>query len=530
MNIQKFKSDIRRFFSWHPSNLSSQLLLPQSIGGGRKNINCLHQSLICIQVVPDKFFFLLFKLIREEMGLHRDIKVDLIAVRAISGATGVGVKSAIKRSSVLTWWWLKQWDRAWGSCKNDIAYRSAALFEPVSDFMDWHRSKLIWDFFRSNRENNLKLSIDGIEVGDLVVDSYLRFRPSPKFNPDDAFVRYILWQAIRDIRRAKKYFSEVKPSVYLSSYSSYIEHGISARVALCSGVPVYTFGDLARFGKRLTVADPFHTIDYSLFRADFEALDFQDRRLEESRLQLEVRLNGGVDAGTSYMKQSAYGDGLSKFEGSVDGAVIIFLHDFYDSYNAYPNLIFIDFWDWICFTIETLERSGIKFYLKPHPNQIDISDEVMVDLRDKYPDAKWLPAGVNNAQLVKDGMLCGVTAYGTVSHELAFLGVPTIGYGWHPHHSFEFCRTAKSRDEYRLMLETPDFLPINKNEMRRQALAFYYMRNLYGSEEDIELRKAYIELWRSCNVLQHDDEVILQALKHLRAQPAFKRFVCGIIS
>jgi hypothetical protein len=80
------------------------------------------------------------------------------------------------------------------------------------------------------------------------------------------------------------------------------------------------------------------------------------------------------------------------------------------------------------------------------------------------------------------------------------------------------------------MLETPDFLPINKNEMRRQALAFYYMRNLYGSEEDIELRKAYIELWRSCNVLQHDDEVILQALKHLRAQPAFKRFVCGIIS
>jgi hypothetical protein len=481
-------------------------------------------GLICIQSVPDKFFFLLFSLIRQQLRHHLDLRVELVAVRAISGAVGVNWLASFKRWPLLTWWWLSQWERAWGDSKNGIAYRSAVWFRVLDDIKDKQRAQIFWDSLKKQKDY-FSLVVDGIEVGDLVIDSYLRFRPSPRFDVNDPFVKYIIWQALRDMSQAKIYFSKVRPRFYLSSYSSYIEHGVTARVALKYGVRVFTFGDLARFGKQLTVPDPYHTINYSRFREDFELLDRREERLEEARAQLEVRLNGGIDVGTSYMKQSAYGGDRVVSPQSVDGAIVVFLHDFYDSYNAYPGLIFCDFWRWICFTIEVLQAANIKFFLKPHPNQINLSDAVMVNLRERYPEAQWLPSGICNADLVDAGMLCGVTAYGTVAHELAYLGIPTIGYGQHPHHSFDFCRTAKSQEEYKSMLESPAILPLDKVEMQHQALAFYYMRNMFGSPEDTALREAFIHLWRTCNIVNGGDEEVLEALQQLGDQPAFRKFI-----
>ena len=525
------KGRFARLFSWYPADslirpgLMDKIipLNPQQTSGGHDD------GLICIQSVPDKFFFLLFGLIRQQLRLHLRVKVDLIPVRAISGAVGVGWLANFKRWSVLTWWWLSQWERAWGANKVGLAYRCAAIFQPVSDLRDWHRSKSLWIAFRRQKDD-FHLQIGDIEIGDMVVDSYLRFRPSPKFDVHDPFIRHIIWQALRDEKQATRYFRRNKPRFYLSSYSSYIEHGVTVRVALKHGVPVYTFGDLARFGKKLNLRDVFHTIDYTHFRADFERMDHQETRLAEAKTQLEVRLGGGIDAGTSYMRQSAYGKSQVVLPPNFNGSAVIFLHDFYDSYNAYPDLIFCDFWQWICFTIETLAAAEIKFYMKAHPNQIDLSDAVMADLRKKYPKAQWLPAGLNNVQLVQAGMICGVTAYGTVSNELAYMGIPTIGYGKHPHHSFEFCRTAKSREEYKAMLLSPELLPIDKSEMKKQALIYYYMRNLYGSADEVALRHAFIQLWRVCNIASGEDHELLEVMQNLSAQTGFRNFVHDLAS
>ena len=524
------KGRLARFFSWYPADsLIRPGLMENAIPGDPECHDLPEIGLICIQSVPDKFYFLLFSLIRRHLSFQSKFKVDLIAVRAISGAVGTGWLANLKRWSILTWWWLSQWERAWGAGKDGLAYRCAPLFQPIRDISDWHRSQSLWTLFKSQTDD-FRLLVNGVEIGDLIVDSYLRFRPSPKFDAKDPFVRRIIWQSLRDVRQATRYFRKNKPRFYLSSYSSYIEHGVTARIALQHGVPVYTFGDLARFGKRLNSEDVFHTIDYTHFRADFEGLDRQDERLAEAKAQLEIRLGGGIDAGTSYMRQSAYTNSLVELPPNFSGAVVIFLHDFYDGYNAYADLIFCDFWRWVCFSVEVLQKAGIKFFLKQHPNQIGLSSAVIDNLHGKYPMAKWLPPGLNNVQLVQAGMICGVTAYGTVAHELSFLGVPTICYGKHPHHSFEFCRTAKSRDEYKTMLESPGLLPIGKPEMQRQALMYYYMRNLYGSKDEVALCAAFIQLWRTCNIENGDDSVVLAAIRNLSDQPAFNAFISKLIA
>jgi hypothetical protein len=528
--IKKIKNNLTKLFSWLPVESTAYPEFMREVFPSKESkTGHGKDGLICIQCVPDRFFFLLFNTILEEIKCHGELEVDLISVRLINGAVGSDLLSFIKRFSILSWWWLSQWERAWGGNKNRVGYRCPSIFRPIFDLRAYFKSRRLWYKWRQN-ETNLSLLIDGIEVGDLIVDSYLRFRPSARFNPHDPFVKYIIWQALRNINEAKKYFDNRKPKFYLSSYTSYIEHGITARIALQYKIPVYTFGDIAQFGKKITPEDVYHTIDYTFFHNNFNELDKHQERMEEAETHLKKRLAGTIDLGTSYMKKSAYGAVDALLPQDFEDAVVVFLHDFYDNYNAYSGLIFRDFWEWVCFTIEVLQEAGIKFFIKPHPNQINLNDAVMSDLRKRFPKARWLPSNLSNVYMANAGMICGVTAYGTVAHELAYMGVPTIGYGKHPHHSFGFCRTARTKEEYAGMLRSPRVLPLSKVEMKSQALKFYYMRNLYGTKGQLELRKAFINLWRICNIEMGDDGQIIDSLRALRRQPEFKKFVTQLLA
>lgn len=485
-------------------------------------------GVVAIQSVPDSFYFLLFGAIRAYLkgGLHG--RAELVVVRAVSGAVGTGWLAGLKRAAPLNWLWSQQWVRAYGRHVDGVAYRCSTWAHPFSDLADWVRAGRLWKQMQHQGEGRA-LNVIGIDVADLVVDSYLRFKPSPVFDVSDPFVRRLIWQALRDVRAAHAYFGRVKPRIYLTSYTTYLEHGIPARVALLHGVKVWSFGNLNRFGKKLTLSDSYHTQDFSGYQRGFDGLDQQPERLQQAREQLESRLSGAIDAATSYMRQSAYSRTGVELPAGLAGAVVIFLHDFYDSPHVYPDLVFDDFWCWVCFTIEELRQAGITFFLKPHPNQIALSDEALERLRETYPDLKWLPSGVSNVQLAQAGIVCGITVYGTVAHELAYLGVPSIGCARHPHHTFDFCRTARTKQGYADLLKSYSENPLSKEEMQRQALAFYYMHNLYGTEDDQALKRALVALWRACNQEAADGEDgVIAAFRALANLPAFGRFVAAM--
>lgn len=484
----------------------------------------LASGTLAFQSVPDKFYFLLFGAIRAHLRASLQGRAELVVVRAVSGAVGTGVLAEIKRSALVSWLGSSQWVRAYGEVVDGVAYRCATWAHPFNDLADWFRSNALWRQL-SQQGEAYTLPINGVEVADLLVDSYLRFRPSPEFDVTDPFVRRLIWQALRDVRQARDYFDRVQPRLYLTSYTTYLEHGIPARVALHQGVDVWSFGNLNSLGKRLSLSDSYHTQDFSGYRKTFEALDHQAARLQEARNQLENRLAGGIDAATSYMRQSAYAQAAVELPPGLEGAVVIFLHDFYDSPHVYPELVFHDFWRWVCFTIKVLQKSGTRFFLKPHPNQIALSDEALGRLRAGYPDLQWLPMGASNVQLARAGIVCGITVYGTVAHELAYLGVPSIGCARHPHHTFDFCRSARTQDEYAELLKAYDVLLLPKEEMQRQALAFYYMHNLHGSPDERELQQAFVAFWKACNVGVATEEGVIQGWQALRRLPAFGRFV-----
>jgi hypothetical protein len=479
----------------------------------------VESPVLAMQLVPDKLYFMLLGAISMRLKEITGCGIRLVVVRAVSGAIGTGGVAVLKRSAVAAWIFSRPWIRACGSLADGLAYRSADYWHPIEDWQDWRESKRLWQ--RVQLEGaGFSLRIGGIEIADLLVDSYLRFKPAPAFHAADPFVRRLIWQALRDLRRANHFFAIVKPRWYISSYSTYLEHGVAVRVALQHGVFVWTFGNFNQFGKRLSQADSYHTSDFSGYRAGFDVLDGKEERLLVARQMLETRLAGGIDTATSYMRKSAYGNKDAALPEGLDGAVVVFLHDFYDSPHVYPELVFQDFWSWICSTIEVFQQAGINFFLKPHPNQIALSEGVLADLRQKYPGLAWIAPDVSNVQLVQAGIACGVTVYGTVAHELAYLGVPSIGCARHPHHTFDFCRTARTREEYAVMLRTYRTMPLPVDEMQRQALTFFYMHNLFSTPGQLELRTAFAAFWKLCasaDALQHELADALQGIMQLQA-------------
>lgn len=462
-----------------------------------------------------------------------DVDVDLVVVRSISASFGFNCWSEIKRNAFPIWCLTSQWIRAYGKLAHRVAYRSSSWSHPISDTTSLWRSLVLWRRWRSKQNkinpNWADETVEGVVCGDLIVDTYLRFRPSPKFDVDDPLVWRIIWQAMRDIYRARLYFRTQKPKLYFTSYATYIEHGIAVRVAIQENVTVYAFGSLTHFGNSLTAEHWYHTVDSRGFRKTFDGLNqaLQHDCLLRARDLLDFRVSGGVDPATAYMRNSAYATSSGPPMTDLKGAVAIFLHDFYDSPNVYPDFVFTEFWDWVTSTIEALAKANIPFVLKPHPNQILLSDAATSELRQKYPQARWLDSSTNNLDLASANITCGVTAYGTVANELAYLGVPSIGAAAHPHQSFDFCRTAHSRTEHAALLVDSATRPLDSLEMKLQALQFYSIKNNLHDPMQEKLGNAFTEYYVAA---AHDtangaSDATLNALRKLRSQPGYIAFI-----
>jgi len=475
---------------------------------------------VAIQCIEDPLYFGLFGAVYSELRTRFGMRGELVLVHSISGFIGTGPRASLLRSSLFRLPLSSQWVRAFQPLVCNVAYRCVSLGHPVADAIDAVRGFVAWRRARRSPET-FALEIDDIPVGDLIIDSYLRFRPAPHFEVADRFVLRLIWQAYRDVRRARRYFATIKPALYLTSYSTYLEHGIPVRVALKQGTDVRAFGSLLKVGKELTWQDWFHAVDTANYRRRFETLDHPEQRLQQADEQLSRRFTGQIDQAMSYMRQSAYASNTEELPPDLEGAVVVFMHDFFDSPHIYADLVFDDFWSWICFTIDALREAKVPFYLKPHPNQIELSKAALAELCRRYPEVRLLSTRINAAQLAKARVMCGVTVYGSVAHELAYFGVPTVACARHPHASFEFCRTARTRDEYHSFLQSPATMPLDAAEMRRQALMFYYMHNLYGDPDELALRADFVAFWTACNSDDPSGNTAAQALQRLRTSRAF---------
>lgn len=483
------------------------------------------KDVVLVQCVEDIYYISLFGRVITSLREHCPVRVEQFVLNSLRSGDSSSLKGFL-RTRFINGLVGKKWVGLYKSFCDGVGYRSTGLRFPFGDVIDAFRAVKRWRGLGSKDALN-SLAVDEVPVGDLLNDSYLRFKPAATVDLEDTYLWLIIWQAHRDIRRAKHYFSRVRPVLYLTSYSSYIQHGIAVRVALQRGVRVFSFGNYQELAKELTLKDWTHTKNTDDYADRFSMLENQDQKLAQAEVALAARMSGTIDSATAYMKRSAYAE-TEEPVPDVRGAVAIFLHDFFDSPHVYRDMVFPDFWEWACFTIETLDRSNTRFFIKPHPNQIDLSSGVLNDLIRRYPAIRMISPNITNKQLAQAGMACAVTVYGTVAHEMAYLGVPTIGCGDNPHISFDFCKTAKNKTEYAELLNESGQLNFDKPAMKRQSLIFYYMHNLNSGAEEKSLLDAVARLRNDCGDPALNNQQLHESLENISALLGFNTFISGL--
>lgn len=490
----------------------------------KKNKKEHANKVILIQGVQSLYYFGLFGLVVGKLREHNDVLIEVFHLKSITPAFKSNLLNFV-RLVMVNFLENHKWSFLYGSYSDRIAYKSAE-FSLFYDPIDFFRSIKIWKKL-SSKEALLNLKIFEVPIGDLVYDTYLRYKPSPTVDLKDPYLILIIWQAFRDLRKSQKYFSSIKPAMYLTSYSTYVEHGIAIRVALNYGIKVFSIIFYLKFWKELTSQDMSVIKNGEYYALEFKELREPEALLAKAEKAIIYRLNGGVDASNSYMRNVPK-ISYKNFDDEIYGSVIIFLHDFFDSPHSFKGNIFCDFYEWVVYTIEFLKAQGIKFCVKPHPNQIDANLTVIESLKALYPDVVFIPNDISNSYMVQAGIVGGITVYGSVAHELAYLGVPTIGCSQNPHVSFSFCRVAKTKEEYCRLIKDIDKVHLNSKIAKEESLMFYYMHFLNHSKLESEFLDLLGEWFNESHSKTHSPEKLIDILRSIKKSEGFQREVMAL--
>jgi len=331
---------------------------------------------------------------------------------------------------------------------------------------------------------------DGQLWGDLVYDTYLRFARRPTIDLNDEFLVEMMAWTLRLIRAYNLLFESRKYESFITLYSAYIHHGIPVRIALARDIPVYVLGAPNQLVGQPKPGYHFHRRNFHRYHQWANELNEDDRKeaLKIGHMGLQRRFAGEKDSATSYMRDSAYranpNYNIHKILGPKNRTTVLLMgHDFFDSPHIYGDMIYPDFYIWMDETLKTLSETDFEVLVKPHPNAIEGNEKIYSEFEQRFPKAKFLPSQTSNLELVERGIDLVLTVYGTIAHELAYLGVRVLCAGDNPHSTFSFCKTTVNEQEYHSLIRNPEALPLPQAGSDEIAL-FYFVHNYRNSKEN----------------------------------------------
>lgn len=278
--------------------------------------------------------------------------------------------------------------------------------------------------------------------------------------------------------------SKFRPALYISLYSSYVQHGFPAGIFLKDSIPVWILS--ARSSNGIILSN----IEHNVF-PDVPVLPESSPRGKDI---LENRISGVIDKSINYMSFSAYaGSHYSLADPAIDVqtlagfSTIIYMHELCDSHlegkQPYP---FADYYDWLEQTCEYLSSISANYAVKIHP-ALDTDSASAIQYRNTFSLLQVIKNNYNviftNATtpvLIQKGMTLGITVEGSVGPELAYLGVSCVALPTAQYSYFNMCYVANSRDEYFHLISNPGNAPFKK-EFREQACTYIGSQEIASS-------------------------------------------------
>jgi len=356
----------------------------------------------------------------------------------------------------------------------DIAFSNFSLFF-------WKNKKRSL----SSKEELLAFRIGNIAAGDLIYDTYLRYKKKPTVDMDDPALQDVINYACQLARRIDKYLASANIAAVIIPYTTYIHWGLLTRMALSRNIPVYTFGNINYLLQRATASFPFHSKNYPLFHKLFTSIENNESLMPQVAEAIAKRMNGVVDASSWYMRKSAFAkqDNAPGFTHISDKPfAIIFAHCFFDSPHIYGSSLFPDFYEWIRFLLTVASTEpDVVYYVKPHPNGIQGNTEILAELFREFhfPNIILLDSNISNMELINSKPDAVFSVYGTVCHEFAYVGVPAILAGENPHGEYGFYYNPKTKESMETFVRNVGKYGLPEAYVKRDIEEFFFMNYMY---------------------------------------------------
>jgi hypothetical protein len=365
-------------------------------------------------------------------------------------------------------------------CKWSKLYSSIGINKIYNiNFISSKNKNIANTIFKRIEEKKAVLSIKyrGIVIGDLIYDSFIRYKKKPTLDIKDYYLKFLIIKSINCIDFCFSNLKKIYIKKYYTSFSSYINHGITVRYCIKIGIPVISSGSRFSFFKLLTKNDVKHIPNFNLFNRQFKKLNSKKNKILLANNLLKKKFLGYEDISSSYMNNLSYKNYKTYDEKIKLVNGVIFLHDFFDACHDFDGLLFNDFYDWTIFSLELIRKYNLKIGIKPHPNNISESKDLILKLKKEYKDLIWINPELSNYKILKaKNIKFGISATGSVLYELAYFSKIGISAGHSPTISFDISKNPKSISEYQnFLVNAHKYTNTYKSEIKKEVCKLYYM-------------------------------------------------------
>lgn len=326
------------------------------------------------------------------------------------------------------------------------------------------------------------LTINGVCVGNLIYDSFLKNFKKPTIDKESAEFQEFLLESVELFVFWEDYLNNHDVRAINVSHCVY-NLAIPLRLAVHRNIPVFQAHTTHVY--RLDQQNLFAYNDFFYFRERFAALppEIQRAGIAETQKRITRRFAGEVGVDMSYSTKSAYGAARHQrlLKKTPRIKILIATHCFFDSPHSYGNNIFPDFYEWLDFLGQMTEATDYDWYIKTHPDYLPGTKEIIDAFVARYPKFTLLPADASHLQIISEGINFALTVYGTIAFEYAALGIPVINASQNnPHIAYSFNIHAKNVEDYRRLLTNLDTLDFTID--RQQIYEYYFMRYIYNTQ------------------------------------------------
>jgi hypothetical protein len=339
---------------------------------------------------------------------------------------------------------------------------------------------------RFHISSNTPESIEQIEyreivIGDLIYDTYLRRTNLPTIDSNSFVFRQVLAEAISLVDFWIYHFAKGSVAAVCVSHCVYLG-AIPARVGVHFGVNVFQVNTDAIY--RVTSEFPHAYTEFVDYKEEFSKLPDEIRKngLALARERLDRRFSGEVAVDMPYSTKSAYSldsqPANSVILQSERLKVLVAVHDFFDSPHSYGNNFYPDFYIWLKKLNELSLHVNYDWYIKTHPDIQGPGETVLNEFLLQSNGFTLIPADTSHHDLIRDGIDCVLTVFGTIAMEYPYLGKTAVNASRaNPHVAYNFSITPVDKIDYeRTILNLKQFCSTTSD--KKEILEYYFMHNI----------------------------------------------------